>query len=124
VYADLKNYEQAIESYKKAIGIKPDYHEAWNNLGIVYADLKNYEQAMETFQKAIEIKPDKEEAYFNIACTYSLEKNKEKALEYLQQAITLNPKYKEDAPKEKDFEWLWGDKDFLALINSTQENVS
>ena len=30
--------EEAIDSYKKAISLKPDYVQAYNNLGVLYKD--------------------------------------------------------------------------------------
>ena len=30
--------EEAIDSYKKAISLKPDYVQAYNNLGVIYKD--------------------------------------------------------------------------------------
>jgi len=116
IYADLQSYNKAIETYQKAIEIKPEHHKAWYNLGNIYIRLREYIKAKEHFKKSIEIKPNKEEAIFNLACTYSLEKNKEYTLKYLKRAIELNQKLKENAKKDKDFEWLWEDSDFLALL--------
>ncbi|MFH7028678.1 MAG: tetratricopeptide repeat protein [Heteroscytonema crispum UTEX LB 1556] len=35
----LQRYEEAIASFDKAIEIKPDFHEAWNNPPIVLENL-------------------------------------------------------------------------------------
>ena len=55
--------EEAIESYKKAISIKPDYAEAYLNMGTVFQDQGKLEEAIESYKKAISIKPDYAEAY-------------------------------------------------------------
>ncbi len=119
VYNNLKNYEQAIAAYQKAINIKPDYHEAWNNLGIVYATgLKDYEQAHFCYQQALSIHPDDGDVFYNIAYTYSLQQQKPNALHYLQKAIALNPnEYKTMAKQDTDFEWLWADEAFVVLTS-------
>jgi tetratricopeptide (TPR) repeat protein len=39
----LKEYQKAIDAYKKAIEIKPDYHGAYCNMGSVYGELKKYQ---------------------------------------------------------------------------------
>jgi tetratricopeptide (TPR) repeat protein len=36
VYNTLKEYQKAIDAYKEAIKIKPDYHEAYYNMGVAY----------------------------------------------------------------------------------------
>ncbi len=112
----LGKHEEAKEQYDKAVEIKPDFHEAWYNLGLAQYDLKDYAQAILAYQKAIDIKPDFYEAWYNAACSYCLQQAKTQALAYLQQAITQNPAYKTQAQTDADFEWLWEDADFQAVI--------
>jgi len=66
---------QAIEKYKKALDIKPDYHIAYNNWGNALCGLAKHKkgkeaeelsnQAIEKYKKALEIKPDYCTAYHN-----------------------------------------------------------
>ena len=62
---ELKKIESALASYDKAIQIKPDYAEAYNNRGNVLLELKKIESAIESFDRAIQIKPNYAEAYTN-----------------------------------------------------------
>ena len=50
--------EEAEKSYKKAIVIKPNYAEAYKNLGIILSDLGRLDESEANYRKAIEIKPD------------------------------------------------------------------
>jgi Flp pilus assembly protein TadD len=59
--------EEAIASYDKALEIKPDFHEAWNNRGIALGNLGRWEEAIASLDKALEIKPDLHEAWNNRA---------------------------------------------------------
>ncbi len=52
-FGQLKNYEEAIVSYDKAIAIKPDYDKAWNNRGNALRNLGRYEEAIVSYDKAI-----------------------------------------------------------------------
>ena len=93
-------YHQSFEKYQKAIEIKPDNHEAYNNWGIYLGSLAKakegkeaeelYHQSFEKFQKAIEIKPDFHEAYNNWG-TYlghlAMIKEGKEAEELLQQSF-------------------------------------
>ena len=54
---DLKRYEEALETFQKAIEIEPKNVEAWIGKGKSLNNLKRYEEALETFQEAIEIEP-------------------------------------------------------------------
>jgi tetratricopeptide (TPR) repeat protein len=38
-YNELGKYQKAINAYKEAIKIKPDYHEAYYNMGVAYNEL-------------------------------------------------------------------------------------
>ena len=60
-----KNYQKALESYNKAIAIKPDYDYAWNNRGWSLENLKRYQEALESYDKAIKINPNNQLAINN-----------------------------------------------------------
>ena len=55
--------KEAIECYKKAISIKPDYAEAHNNIGNAFHDQGKLKEAIGAYNSAISIKPDYAEAY-------------------------------------------------------------
>ena len=50
--------EEAIEAYNKALAIKPDYADAYNNMGIALKEQGKLEEAIEAYNKALAIKPD------------------------------------------------------------------
>ncbi len=54
----LGQFDAAIDSYNKALAIKPDYAEAYNNMGIALQEQGKLEEAIEAYNKALAIKPD------------------------------------------------------------------
>ena len=58
--------EEAIEAYNKALAIKPDYAEAYNNMGNALKEQGKLEEAIEAYNKALAIKPDYADAYYNM----------------------------------------------------------
>ena len=58
----LKRFEDALQSYEKAISVKSDYAEAFYNRGIALHELKRFEDALQSYEKAISIKSDYAEA--------------------------------------------------------------
>jgi len=92
-YNGKKDYDKAIEYYQKAIAIKPDLHEAFNDIGVAYVKKKEYDKAIEHFQKAIDIKPDDYETFHNMGNTYVHKKDYDKAIKHYQQAIAIKPDY-------------------------------
>ncbi len=65
LYRSAEQYAKAIASYDKALEIKPDKDEAWNNRGNALDDLGRLEDAIASYDKALEIKPDYHEAWNN-----------------------------------------------------------
>jgi len=51
-YAELGEYDRAIEDYNKAIELNPDLAEAYNNRGIAYAKLGEHDRAREDMLRA------------------------------------------------------------------------
>ena len=47
-----------MESYSRAIALKPDYAQAYNNRGTILSDQKLKAEAIDDFDKAIALKPD------------------------------------------------------------------
>ena len=64
--AELRQFDAAIESYKKALEIKPDYAEAYYNMGNALKDKGNPEAAIDSYKHALKIKPAYAEAYNNM----------------------------------------------------------
>ncbi|VVH65658.1 TPR domain protein, putative component of TonB system [uncultured Gammaproteobacteria bacterium] len=88
-------HKKAIGAFKKAIEIKPDYHEAYYNKGSVYIKLKEYQKAIVAFKKAIKIKPDFYEACTNMGGAYSKLKKYREAIKAYEKAIKIKPDYYE-----------------------------
>jgi tetratricopeptide (TPR) repeat protein len=49
--------------------MKPDFVEAWNNLGTVLADLEEHEEALKAFRKTLQLDPLYIDAHYNLADT-------------------------------------------------------
>ena len=89
--SSLQLYDLAINSYKKAIEIKPDLAEAYNNLGNCLGNSGRLDEAIDSFKQAIAIKPRYAEAFFNMG-EYL---NSEEAVDSYKKAIELKPDFAE-----------------------------
>ena len=85
--------EEAIEAYNKALAIKPDYADAYNNMGVTLQDQGKLEEAIEAYNKALAIKPDYAEAYNNMGVTLKEQGKLEEAIEAYNKALAIKPDY-------------------------------
>jgi tetratricopeptide (TPR) repeat protein len=81
---NLKQYEEAIEAYRQALRLQPEYADAWYNLGITYGNLKKYGLASLAYEEAVRIEPEKASAWFNLGVAYYFQDKREKVREIYQ----------------------------------------
>lgn len=53
-----KLYDDALESYNRAIRFNPNSYEAWFGKGLVEESLGQYREALRSYETAISIKPN------------------------------------------------------------------
>lgn len=54
-YAEKDKTEKAIESYKKAVALDPEFAFAWDNMGLCYRKLDKYDDAIRCYKKSLEV---------------------------------------------------------------------
>jgi tetratricopeptide (TPR) repeat protein len=91
-YFRLQRYTDAIEAYRQALRIKPDFADVWNDLGNAYDDLQRYSDAIEAYRQALRINPDLA-AWYNLGLTYYSLQRYSDAIEAYRQALRINPDY-------------------------------
>ena len=83
--------EKAIPAYNKAIYLRPDYAEAYNNRGASNGELGQYDAAITDLDKAIMLDPEDAEAYYNRGIVYFNRGNHDTAFTDFDKAIRLKP---------------------------------
>jgi tetratricopeptide (TPR) repeat protein len=91
MYGRWGDKQKAIEHFKKAIALKPNYADAYHNLGNAYRDTGDAENALKSYSKALEINPTLWQSHQNIAYLFFAQKQYGKAIEHVQKAILINP---------------------------------
>ena len=81
----------SIECYKKALIIKPDHAQAFNNLGNSLRIVGDIENAITSFQQAINIKANYALAHINLGLALNKKGEFKQAIKSYQEAIRLNP---------------------------------
>ncbi len=94
--ADSGQFEQAIESYDKALQFKPDFQMAWNNRGVALLNLGRFEEALESVDNALQIKPDlQHKAWNNRGIALAQLGRFEEALESIDNALQFKPDFEQ-----------------------------
>lgn len=92
-YLDIKqNAEAAIQYFRKAVELKPDYAEAHWRLGLAHHHKKDYAEAAREIREALKYDPKGVEAYLSLASVYKDQKKYAEAVQYLKQATGVAPK--------------------------------
>ena len=90
-----EKYESAIVNYDRAIELKPDYDDAYNNRGAAKAKLGIYKSAILDFDRAIEFEPEDANTYKSRGATKAEQGAYGAAISDYDRAIELKPDYAE-----------------------------
>jgi len=84
-----ENFEEAVVHFEKAVGLYPQFSEAYLQLGTSYAELQQYDKAEAALRKTIEINPKAANAYFALGEMYLRQKKNEEAEKVLSQGLQI-----------------------------------
>jgi len=65
-YKEQVKLDEAIACYQKALSLKPDHADTYNNMGIVLNDQGKSEDAIQAYKKALAIRPNYAQAHQNL----------------------------------------------------------
>ena len=92
-YKANDNLEKALESFKKACAINPNFYEAFYNLGFIQKQLGQIKQSIESYQKAIDIKPAYPDAHNNLGNIFLKLRQYEEAINHFEWATAFKPDF-------------------------------
>ena len=92
VYYKKGDYSAAIENYKKALSLAPNYVEVYYDLAAAYEALNQLEDAISAYEKAIQLDPKFWSARFNLGKLYLRLGREEEAEEELEAVIKADPR--------------------------------
>ena len=93
VYGDVlfqeRKYEQAQESYKKALGINDQVYQIWEQLLRIEVNRGEFQQAITDGEQALSIFPNQAALYFYTGIAYGQTQKHEKAISYMKTTLDL-----------------------------------
>lgn len=85
---------KAIAHYKRMLQLKPDYHQALNQIGVIQQyDLNRIDSAIYYYNSALELEPRFVEAWHNLGTCYESQKDITHALQSYAKALKYDPTF-------------------------------
>lgn len=82
----------AIGEYEKVIELRPQFPEAYNNLGVALKKKGDFDRAIESFSRALELRGDYSEALSNRGWVYVQQERWREARKDFERALEINPR--------------------------------
>ncbi len=92
-YGLTQRQDEAIEFCQKAIGIDPDFGQAYNDVGVYMIESNRWEEAIPWLEKATRAPryDSPQQPYLNLGRVYTRLRQYRTALSYLDQSLRLDP---------------------------------
>ena len=95
VYRDLGEFQISLDHFKKTLALRPEFPQAWNNMGTVYLFLRQWDQAINCFQMAVGdiLYRTPHYAYNNLGFAYLKKEQYQKAIVNFKKALKFAPSF-------------------------------
>jgi tetratricopeptide (TPR) repeat protein len=93
IFGKQGKHDEAIEMYKKAITLNPNYADAYYNLGVTLQEIGKRDDAIRMFEKAIVLNPNYADSYNNLGVIFQEVGKMDEAIAMFTKVIALNPSY-------------------------------
>jgi tetratricopeptide (TPR) repeat protein len=86
-YAAMRDWENAISEFSKAVDIDGRYAAAYANRGVAYMQQRKYNKALDDLKQAESLSPNDKMIHYNFVALYSLQNQLDRALDSLDRAL-------------------------------------
>lgn len=91
VYAAQSDAQKAVAELSQAVALRPDFAEAWSDLGEARKNILDNAGALAAEKRAVELNPNDAIAQYRLGAEYLHQEQPTLALEHLRQAYRLSP---------------------------------
>ena len=86
-------FDAAVEQFRRALALRPDYADAHNNLGIALTTQGRIDEAIVHYERAIALKPDHADAHNNLGVALAVRGNLDEAMVHYERALAIDPNH-------------------------------
>src|SRR4029077_17548881 len=94
-YFDLALYDEALEEYRKALNLCPNFVDIITKIGITLREQQSFDEAIQMLMKAKQINPRYIHAYVHLGITYYMKGFLDLAMEEGEAAQRIDPSRRE-----------------------------
>ena len=95
VLMGLGQLDLSVDAFKKALAIKPNFTDAYNNVGNAFKAMGKLEEALEAYNQALTVNPNYADAYNNMGVCLQDQGKLEEALEAYNKALAIKSDFAE-----------------------------
>jgi tetratricopeptide (TPR) repeat protein len=88
---EAKRFTEAVENFRRAVDLRPDYPEAWNEMGFSLRQSGRYPEALTAYDRALKLRPNFPEALEYLGEAYMKMGRPEEARKILERLRALDP---------------------------------
>ncbi len=85
--------DQAIESYRKAVEIYPDFIHAYFLMGVAHSRAGRIDKEIESYRTALQIEPGYYQAHYNLGLALMKKDQYPEAIRSLERSVAIKPDY-------------------------------
>jgi tetratricopeptide (TPR) repeat protein len=93
--SNLGQYSEAVAAYDKAVFIRPNNADAWNNRGVVLDKLGQYSDAVASYERTVTLQPGYADAWYNRGVALRKLGRYADAVTSYDKALAIRPDYVE-----------------------------
>jgi tetratricopeptide (TPR) repeat protein len=94
-FMELGKLTEAIDRFKEAVRLDPDYAMARNELGLALEQAGRIDEAIQQYEQALRLRSDMAEAHYNLGTAFVLTDNLDAAIRQFQEVLRLQPNRRE-----------------------------
>jgi protein O-GlcNAc transferase len=91
VYTEKNETQNAASELNEAVSLRPDFAEAWSDLGQARKNLLDDDGALKAFERAVAADPNDAVAQYRLGAEYLVTGKPHEAVGHLQNALAINP---------------------------------
>jgi tetratricopeptide (TPR) repeat protein len=104
--AQIDNLDDAIFAFERVISLKPDFADAYNNLGLALQNKCKLKDALKNYKIALSLKPGYAAAHYNTGNALYYAGNLAGAMEAYREAVRFQPDYADAYDNLGRLHWL------------------